>query len=144
MDDGLRRLSWSNDAALQDVVASTAFEVVVAGATNDRVIAVVAIQAVVAALAGHYVVATCAADHIVVCAQNNPLGGTIAAGTIKPGETIMALPSQKTSKVESIVTWDGNLPEAFAGQAITLTLVDEIDFSGGDVIVMLNDLPTVG
>ena len=70
--------------------------------------------------------------------------GTIAAGTIKPGETIMALPSQKTSKVESIVTYEGNLEEAFVGQAITLTLEDEIDISRGDVIVKANDLPEVG
>ena len=70
--------------------------------------------------------------------------GTVAAGTIKPGETIMALPSQKTSKVESIVTYDGNLEEAFVGQAITLTLEDEIDISRGDVIVKVDDRPEVG
>ncbi len=70
--------------------------------------------------------------------------GTIAAGTIQPGDTIMALPSQKTSKVERLVTWDGDLPEAFAGQAITLTLEDEIDISRGDVIVKVGDQPTVG
>ncbi|MEC8102646.1 MAG: sulfate adenylyltransferase subunit CysN, partial [Pseudomonadota bacterium] len=70
--------------------------------------------------------------------------GTVAAGTIKPGETIMALPSQKTSKVESIVTYDGNLDEAFVGQAVTLTLEDEIDISRGDVIVKADDLPEVG
>jgi len=70
--------------------------------------------------------------------------GTIASGIVKPGDTIMALPSQKTSKVESIVTYDGNLEEAFAGQAVTLTLEDEIDISRGDVIVKLDDLPTVG
>ena len=61
--------------------------------------------------------------------------GTIASGTIKPGETIMALPSQKTSKVERIVTFDGDLEEGFAGQAVTLTLEDEIDISRGDIIV---------
>ena len=70
--------------------------------------------------------------------------GTIAAGTIKPGDTIMALPSQKTSKVERIVTFDGDLNQAFAGQAVTLTLEDEIDISRGDVIVKLGDQPTVG
>ncbi len=56
----------------------------------------------------------------------------------------MALPSQKTSKVESIVTYDGNLEEAFVGQAITLTLEDEIDISRGDVIVKVDDRPEVG
>ncbi|MAD46514.1 MAG: sulfate adenylyltransferase subunit CysN [Oceanospirillaceae bacterium] len=69
--------------------------------------------------------------------------GTIASGIVKPGDTIMALPSQKTSKVERIVTYDGDLDEAFAGQAITLTLEDEIDISRGDVIVKVDDLPTV-
>ena len=70
--------------------------------------------------------------------------GTIAAGIVHPGDTIMALPSQKTSKVERIVTFDGDLDEAFAGQAITLTLEDEIDISRGDVIVKVDDLPSVG
>ncbi|WP_430462855.1 sulfate adenylyltransferase subunit CysN [Thalassolituus sp. LLYu03] len=69
--------------------------------------------------------------------------GTIASGTVKPGDTIMALPSQKTSKVERIVTFDGDLNEAFAGQAITLTLEDEIDISRGDVIVKIDDQPVV-
>lgn len=70
--------------------------------------------------------------------------GTIAAGKVNVGDTIMALPSQKTSTVESIVTYDGNLEEAFAGQAITLTLSDEIDISRGDIIVKPSDVPTVG
>jgi len=70
--------------------------------------------------------------------------GTIAAGTVHPGDTIMALPSQKTSKVERIVTYDGDLQEGFAGQAVTLTLEDEIDISRGDVIVKIDDLPQVG
>ena len=69
--------------------------------------------------------------------------GTIASGTIKPGETIMALPSQKTSKVERIVTFDGDLEEGFAGQAVTLTLEDEIDISRGDIIVKIDDQPIV-
>ena len=56
----------------------------------------------------------------------------------------MALPSQKTSKVESIVTYDGNLDEGFVGQAVTLTLEDEIDISRGDVIVKVDDVPDVG
>ncbi|WP_221798315.1 sulfate adenylyltransferase subunit CysN [Oceanobacter mangrovi] len=70
--------------------------------------------------------------------------GTIAAGVVQPGDTIMALPSQKTSKVERIVTFDGDLDKAFAGQSITLTLEDEIDISRGDVIVKIDDQPIVG
>jgi sulfate adenylyltransferase large subunit len=70
--------------------------------------------------------------------------GTISAGVVKPGDTIMALPSQKTSKVDRIVTWDGDQDKAFVGQSITLTLEDEIDISRGDVIVKIDDQPIVG
>jgi sulfate adenylyltransferase subunit 1 (EFTu-like GTPase family) len=69
--------------------------------------------------------------------------GTIASGTVHPGDTVMALPSQKTSKVERIVTFDGDLEEGFAGQAVTLTLEDEIDISRGDIIVKVDDQPIV-
>jgi sulfate adenylyltransferase subunit 1 len=61
--------------------------------------------------------------------------GTVASGSIRVGEAIKALPSGKVSTVERIVTFDGDLPEAFAGQAITLTLADEIDISRGDALV---------
>ncbi|MBU2428522.1 MAG: sulfate adenylyltransferase subunit CysN [Gammaproteobacteria bacterium] len=61
--------------------------------------------------------------------------GTIAAGTFNVGDAITALPSGKSSVIQSIVTFDGELPSAFAGQAVTLTLADEIDISRGDVIV---------
>ncbi|MGR5096403.1 sulfate adenylyltransferase subunit CysN [Vibrio maritimus] len=61
--------------------------------------------------------------------------GTIGSGEIRVGDEIKALPSGKTSKVERIVTFDGDLPRAFAGQAVTLTLTDEIDISRGDLIV---------
>lgn len=70
--------------------------------------------------------------------------GTVAAGVIHVGDAIMALPSRKTSRVKEIVTFDGNLQEAFVGQAITLTLEDEIDISRGDDIVKVDDLPEVG
>lgn len=60
--------------------------------------------------------------------------GTIAGGKVKPGDEIFALPSGKKSKVERIVTYSSDLDEAVAGQAITLTLEDEIDISRGDVI----------
>ncbi len=67
--------------------------------------------------------------------------GTIAAGEIRPGDEVVALPSGKRSKVKAIVTADGELPLAFAGQAITLTLVDEIDISRGDLIVRADSVP---
>lgn len=69
--------------------------------------------------------------------------GTIASGTVKPGETLMALPSRKTSKVKSIVTYDGDLEEAFVGQAVTVTLEDEIDISRGDMLVSAEHEPLV-
>lgn len=62
--------------------------------------------------------------------------GTIASGSIKVGDAIKALPSGKESKVARIVTFDGDLDEAYAGQAVTITLEDEIDISRGDLIVL--------
>jgi len=70
--------------------------------------------------------------------------GTVTSGTIKVGEEIAALPSGRTSRIKSIVTYDGELEETFAGQAVTLTLEDEIDVSRGDMIVRKNNLPHVG
>ncbi|MEH6472823.1 MAG: sulfate adenylyltransferase subunit CysN [Halopseudomonas sp.] len=61
--------------------------------------------------------------------------GTLASGVVKPGDEISVLPSGKRSKVKSIVTYDGDLEQAFAPMAITLTLEDEIDISRGDMIV---------
>ena len=60
--------------------------------------------------------------------------GTIASGTIRTGDRIRVQPSGKESRVERIVTQDGDLPEACAGQSVTLTLTDEIDISRGDVL----------
>jgi bifunctional enzyme CysN/CysC len=60
--------------------------------------------------------------------------GTIASGTVKAGDKVKVLPSGKQSVVTRIVTQDGDLPEAQAEQAITLTLADEVDASRGDVI----------
>lgn len=65
--------------------------------------------------------------------------GNIASGVVKVGDAIKALPSGKTSTVKSIVTYDGDLQEAFAGQSVTLTLDTEIDISRGDVIVLEKD-----
>ncbi len=60
--------------------------------------------------------------------------GTIASGTVRVGDQIAVLPSGRTSGVASIVTWEGERAEAIAGEAVTLTLADEIDISRGDVI----------
>ncbi|WP_031432803.1 sulfate adenylyltransferase subunit CysN [Methylomarinum vadi] len=64
--------------------------------------------------------------------------GTIASGVFHKGDQITALPSGKSSRIKSIVTYDGELEEAFAPMAVTLTLADEIDISRGDVIVANN------
>ena len=69
--------------------------------------------------------------------------GTIASGTIDVGEEVAALPSGRISKVKSIVTYDGDLETAFAGQAVVLTLEDEIDVSRGDMLVRTGNLPQV-
>ena len=60
--------------------------------------------------------------------------GTLSAGTLSKGEAITALPSGKTSTIKSIVTFEGELDMAVAGQAITVTLQDEIDVSRGDLL----------
>jgi bifunctional enzyme CysN/CysC len=67
--------------------------------------------------------------------------GTVASGRIRKGETVMSLPSRKTSRVKSIVTFDGEIDEAFAPQSVTLTLTDEIDVSRGDMLVRPDNVP---
>lgn len=67
--------------------------------------------------------------------------GTISSGIINVGDTIVALPSKKSSTVKEIVTYDGNLEYAYAGQAITITLEDEIDISRGDILVKSDEQP---
>jgi bifunctional enzyme CysN/CysC len=69
--------------------------------------------------------------------------GTIVAGSVAPGTEIAVLPSGRRSKVVRIVTADGDLARAGAGQAVTLTLADEIDASRGDVIATANNPPEV-
>ena len=61
--------------------------------------------------------------------------GTVCAGEVFPGDAVQVLPSGKQSKVKAIVTAEGELSSAIAGEAITITLEDEIDISRGDVIV---------
>ena len=64
--------------------------------------------------------------------------GTIASGSVRPGDRVRVLPSARESSVARIVTSHGDLPVAVAGQSITLTLADEIDISRGDVISAAN------
>lgn len=69
--------------------------------------------------------------------------GTVAAGTFRQGDPIKVLPSGKTSHIERIVTFDGDLVDAHVGQAVTLTLKDEIDISRGDLLIHQDDSPLV-
>ncbi len=69
--------------------------------------------------------------------------GQIASGSIAPGEDVVILPSGKASRVRAVVTTDGELKEAMAGDSIVLTLEDEIDISRGDMIVRKKNLPQV-
>ncbi len=67
--------------------------------------------------------------------------GLIATGGVKPGDAIRVLPSGKTSTVTRVVTMDGDLDEATAGQSVTVCFADEIDCSRGDVIATSDNPP---
>jgi bifunctional enzyme CysN/CysC len=69
--------------------------------------------------------------------------GQLASGTVKPGDAIRVLPSGKTSTISKIVTMDGELDEAVAGQSVTLCFESEIDCSRGDVIAASDAPPEV-
>ncbi|HEY1632454.1 MAG TPA: sulfate adenylyltransferase subunit CysN [Rhizomicrobium sp.] len=69
--------------------------------------------------------------------------GTIVSGRVKPGDSITVAKSGKQSKVTRIVTADGDLPDAVAGEAVTLTLADEVDISRGDVLCAPTARPDV-
>ncbi len=69
--------------------------------------------------------------------------GQIATGTVHPGDVIRVLPSGKTTTISKIVTLDGELNEAVAGQSVTLCFSDEIDCSRGDVIAAADNPPEV-
>lgn len=70
--------------------------------------------------------------------------GKVASGIIRKGDTVMALPSKKTSRVKSIVTYEGELDYAFCPQCVTITLEDEIDISRGEMLVKPDNLPFIG
>ncbi|MDR0750264.1 MAG: sulfate adenylyltransferase subunit CysN [Tannerellaceae bacterium] len=69
--------------------------------------------------------------------------GKVAGGIVRKGDTVMALPSGKISKVSRIVTCDGDLDYAFPPLSVTLTLEDEIDVSRGEMLVHPDNLPEV-
>ena len=69
--------------------------------------------------------------------------GTVASGKIRRDEPVVVLPSGQSTRIKRIVTFDGDLPEATAGQAITLTFEDEVDASRGDIVAAPEAPPTV-
>jgi len=69
------------------------------------------------------------------------LSGQIAAGVVKVGQKVLALPGSLRSTVKEIWTYDSPLAEAFCPQSVTLVLADDIDISRGDMIVSLENLP---
>lgn len=69
--------------------------------------------------------------------------GTIVSGLVRPGDAVVVAGSGATSRIRSIVTKDGDLAEAGAGEAVTLTLTDEVDVSRGDVLAAAADRPEV-
>ncbi|MFG1478629.1 sulfate adenylyltransferase subunit CysN [Xanthobacter sp. V4C-4] len=69
--------------------------------------------------------------------------GTVVSGLVRPGDAVVVAGSGATSRVKAIVTKDGELEEAGPGQAVTLTLTDEVDVSRGDVLAAAGDRPEV-
>ncbi|MGW8316311.1 MAG: sulfate adenylyltransferase subunit CysN [Bacteroidales bacterium] len=67
----------------------------------------------------------------------------VSSGLVRKGDRVMALPSRQASNVKQIITYDGELDEAFTPQGVTLTLEDEIDISRGEMIVHPDNLPRV-
>jgi bifunctional enzyme CysN/CysC len=67
--------------------------------------------------------------------------GQVASGNVKAGAEVRVLPSGRTTRIDRIVTMDGDLGEAVAGQSVTLTFADEVDCSRGDVIAVAADPP---
>jgi len=69
--------------------------------------------------------------------------GRLASGVVRPGDDVLALPSNRKTRVRSIASYDGDLPEAFAPMSVTLQLEDEIDLSRGDMLVSPEHGPRV-
>ncbi|HUG63184.1 MAG TPA: adenylyl-sulfate kinase, partial [Methylomirabilota bacterium] len=69
--------------------------------------------------------------------------GTIASGAVRPGDPVVIAKSGRASTVKSIVTFDGDRDEATAGEAVTITLADEVDVSRGDVLSTPDNRPEV-
>jgi sulfate adenylyltransferase subunit 1 len=70
--------------------------------------------------------------------------GTLASGVVHKGDEVAVLPSGKTSRVQGIHTYEGEIDRAWPGDAITITLEDEVDISRGDLLVHANKVPDMG
>jgi len=70
--------------------------------------------------------------------------GTLASGVVHRGDEVTVLPSGKTSRVQGIHTYEGEIERAWPGDAITITLEDEVDISRGDLLVHANNVPDMG
>ena len=69
--------------------------------------------------------------------------GRIASGVVRPGDSVVALPSGQKARVHSIVTFDGELSHAYSPMSVTLQLEEEIDLSRGDMLVSAQDVPPI-
>ena len=69
--------------------------------------------------------------------------GTVASGRVRPQDPVVVAGSGRTTRISRIVTTDGDLEEAVAGQAVTLTLADEVDVSRGDILAPASQRPEV-
>ena len=69
--------------------------------------------------------------------------GSVVSGSVRPGDAVTILPSGRQTRIASITTFDGDLEQASAGQAVTLTVADDIDIGRGDMLVPQGDLPQV-
>ena len=68
--------------------------------------------------------------------------GQVAGGILRPGDSVLALPSGQATRIQSIVTYDGELNAAVRSQSVTVTLEDEIDLSRGDMLVSPENPPS--
>ena len=68
---------------------------------------------------------------------------TVASGIVKKGQEVVSIPSGQKSRIKQIITYDGELDEAFPPQSVTITLEDEIDASRGDMFAYPDNMPIV-
>ncbi|MBI2955191.1 MAG: sulfate adenylyltransferase subunit CysN [Chloroflexi bacterium] len=69
--------------------------------------------------------------------------GSVASGVLRRGDEVLGLPSGQRTRIKTVVTFDGEIDEAYPPQAVTLTLEDDIDLSRGDMLVHPNNLPNL-